>query len=163
MKALTMKKALVAAGAATMLSLGALSAPTAARAQPSISVQIAPPPPRFERMPPPRRGKVWAPGHWQWRHGRYVWVSGQWMHARPGYAYRAPGWHQRDGRWEYAAGRWDRDRDGIPDRYERYYHQPETPRNDRDGDGIANRYDRDRDGDGVRNRYDRRPDDPRRH
>ena len=31
---------------------------------------------------------------------------------------------------------------------------------DRDRDGIPNRYDRDRDGDGVPNRYDRRPDNP---
>lgn len=33
---------------------------------------------------------------------------------------------------------------------------------DRDRDGVPNRYDRDRDGDGVPNRYDRRPGDPRR-
>lgn len=32
---------------------------------------------------------------------------------------------------------------------------------DRDRDGIPDRYDRDRDGDGVPNRYDRRPGDPR--
>lgn len=34
---------------------------------------------------------------------------------------------------------------------------------DRDRDGVPNRYDRDRDGDGVPNRYDYRPDNPRRH
>ena len=33
---------------------------------------------------------------------------------------------------------------------------------DRDRDGIPNRYDRDRDGDGVPNRADARPNDPRR-
>lgn len=33
---------------------------------------------------------------------------------------------------------------------------------DRDRDGIPNRYDRDRDGDGVPNRYDARPNNPRR-
>ena len=33
---------------------------------------------------------------------------------------------------------------------------------DRDRDGVPNRYDRDRDGDGVRNRRDRYPDNPRR-
>lgn len=33
---------------------------------------------------------------------------------------------------------------------------------DRDRDGIPNRFDRDRDGDGVPNRFDRRPSDPRR-
>ena len=34
---------------------------------------------------------------------------------------------------------------------------------DRDRDGIPNRYDRDRDGDGVSNRRDAYPNDPRRH
>lgn len=34
---------------------------------------------------------------------------------------------------------------------------------DRDRDGVPNRYDRDRDGDGVPNAYDRRPNDPRRY
>ena len=36
-------------------------------------------------------------------------------------------------------------------------------RYDRDRDGVPNRYDRDRDGDGVRDRYDAWPDNPRRH
>ncbi len=42
------------------------------------------------------------------------------------------------------------------------YDRPPPPRagyGDRDRDGIPNRYDRDRDGDGVPNRYDRRPGD----
>jgi hypothetical protein len=34
---------------------------------------------------------------------------------------------------------------------------------DRDRDGIPNRYDRDRDGDGVRNRNDARPNNPNRY
>ena len=34
------------------------------------------------------------------------------------------------------------------------------PRGDRDRDGVPNRYDRDRDGDGQRNRDDRRPNNP---
>ena len=34
---------------------------------------------------------------------------------------------------------------------------------DRDRDGVPNRYDRDRDGDGVPNRRDARPDNPRRY
>lgn len=59
-------------------------------------------------------------------------------------------------------GNWDRDRDGIPNRYDRVY----NPRWDRDGDGVPNRYDRypngrqghgygDRDHDGVPNWRDR--------
>jgi len=34
---------------------------------------------------------------------------------------------------------------------------------DRDRDGVPNRYDRDRDNDGVPNRYDRRPNNPNRY
>ena len=45
------------------------------------------------------------------------------------------------------------------------YDRPPPPRGqyyggDRDRDGVPNRYDRDRDGDGVPNRYDRRPNNP---
>ena len=56
----------------------------------------------------------------------------------------------------------DRDRDGVPNRYDRVY----NPRWDRDGDGVPNRYDRhpnhargghhDRDRDGVPNWRDNR-------
>ncbi|MNN75197.1 hypothetical protein D3C81_1914820 [compost metagenome] len=65
--------------------------------------------------------------------------------------YAPPAWNQRDGRWQMEQGRWSR-----------------GPNGDRDRDGIPNRYDRDngnrhdRDGDGVPNRDDRRPDNPRR-
>lgn len=45
------------------------------------------------------------------------------------------------------------------------YDRPPPPRaapgyGDRDRDGVPNPYDRDRDGDGVPNRADRRPNDP---
>jgi len=59
--------------------------------------------------------------------------------------------------------RWDRDGDGIPNGRDRVY----NPRGDRDGDGVPNRLDRydnprhDRDRDGVPDRFDRR--DDRRH
>ena len=73
-----MKKLILAAGAATVLSLGAFTVPTVANAQPVINVQIGPPPPpRAERVPPPRRGYVWAPGHWEPRGKRHVWVAGK--------------------------------------------------------------------------------------
>jgi hypothetical protein len=45
-----------------------------------------------------------------------------------------------------------------------YYGQPAYGgRRDRDRDGVPNRYDRDRDGDGVPNRADARPNNPRRY
>lgn len=137
--------ALIAAG-----MLGAVAAPLPAAAAGTVEfyVNTAPPPPRYEAVPGPRHGYVWAPGHWQWndyRH-RHVWVAGHWERFRPGYAYRAPEWVERDGRWHYRPSRWDRDGDGIPN-----YRDP-TP------DGVARH--RDRDGDGVPDRYDAHPDNP---
>ena len=142
-------------------------------------VRVAPPPPRFERMPHPRHGHVWAAGHWEWRGQRHDWVPGVWIAERPGYLYSPAGWVQRDGRWFMQEGRWtprggrgDRDRDGIPDRYEheRYngggrdggHGAGHDGGRDRDHDGIRDRRDHDRDGDGVPNRNDNHPDNPRR-
>lgn len=117
----------LSAAAAALVSLGGVALPTAAQAhQPVIHVQIgkAPPPPRFERTPPPRRGYVWSPGHWEAKRGRHVWVPGVWLKARPGHVYRAPQWHQRNGQWAYSRGHWDRDRDGVPDRHDRHPNNP---------------------------------------
>jgi hypothetical protein len=66
-------------------------------------------------------------------------------------------------------GAWgDRDRDGIPNQYDRNnnynnsYNNNRRGRGDQDRDGIANRYDTDRDGDGTPNRWDRNPANPHR-
>ena len=83
-----------------------------------------------------------------------VYVGSPGYYAQPGYVYTQPGYvyygqhnyypqHNYHSQHDYNRGHrrgWDRDRDGIP-----------------------NRYDRDRDGDGVRNRYDRRPNNPYRY
>ena len=53
----------------------------------------------------------------------------------------------------------DRDRDGIPNAFDRTNNNRANYR-DQDHDGVPNRYDRDRDGDGVSNRYDRSPNNP---
>ncbi|RZI64368.1 YXWGXW repeat-containing protein [Variovorax guangxiensis] len=112
--------------AAVLLPIGAITLPTAAQAQPVVLwAKTPPPPPRAERVPPPRRGYVWAPGHYETRGNRYVWVRGEYVRARPGYAYRSPEWRERDGRWEYSRGRWDRDGDGVPNRNDR---RPDNPR-----------------------------------
>ncbi|EMR4172399.1 YXWGXW repeat-containing protein, partial [Pseudomonas aeruginosa] len=83
-------KAAMTAGAVVVLSLGALSVPGVARAGVAISIDVAPPPPRVEVLPPPRVGYVWAPGHWEWVGGRHAWIGGVWMPARPGYVYHGP-------------------------------------------------------------------------
>jgi len=102
-------------------AFGSVTVPAGAQV---VFVETAPPPPRAERMPPPRHGYVWSPGHWEWRRGHHVWMPGQWFRERPGYVYHAPTWVQRDGRWVMEGGRWDR-----------------GGRRDRDGDGVPNRYD----------------------
>ncbi len=150
--------------AAAALSVGALTmgAASTAHAQAYINVQIGPPPPPAHAVVPVARpGYVWAPGHYEWRHGNYVWTRGYWMRDRPGYAYSPPTWQRQGNGWAYHAARWDRSpvpAYGTAPRYR-----------DRDRDGIPDRYDRrpgrydgrgDRDRDGVPNRYDRRPNDP---
>lgn len=91
---------------------------------PPAYVVPAPPPPRYERVPPPRRGMVWSQGHWEWRGHHHVWVPGRWLPVRHGYHYRQPRWEQRGGQWHYAAGGWDRDGDGVPNRYDRHPNNP---------------------------------------
>ncbi|MDC8756549.1 YXWGXW repeat-containing protein [Janthinobacterium fluminis] len=97
-------------------------------------LQIAPPPPRHERMPRARHGYLWSPGYWEWRGQRYAWVPGAWLAERRGYDYRQPNWSQRDGHWYMEPGRWhrhggrgDRDGDGVPNRHDRH---PDNPRRD---------------------------------
>jgi hypothetical protein len=151
-------------------------------------IRVAPPPPRYERTPRARRGYVWVPGYWNWRGDRHEWIRGTWMRERSGYVYAQPNWVQRDGQWFMEQGRWersrgrDRDRDGIPDRYEGGADRdrdgvpdrlerrdgdrdgvPDAYDRDRDNDGVRNRNDGDRDGDGYRNDRDAYPDDRRRH
>jgi hypothetical protein len=121
----------------------ALGASAPASSAVDIHVQVAPPAPRYEAVPAPRRGWVWVPGYWDWRGHRYAWVQGQWVRERPGYVYHGPRWTERGGRWHMDRGHWGR--------------------RDRDRDGVPNRFDRDRDGDGVPNRFDDRPDNPRRY
>jgi hypothetical protein len=115
-----MKKLLIAALLAG--SLGSITAPATSAV---VVIREAPPPPRAERVPAPRRGYVWAPGHWEWRHGQHQWQRGTWVRERRGYTYREPVWHERDGRWVMSRGGWERQR----------------IRRDRDGDGVPNRLD----------------------
>lgn len=98
--------------ALALLAFGAVAvfAPTVADARASVTIyaDIAPPPLRAERMPPPRHGYVWVPGHWGWAHQRYVWHRGSWIPARHGYRYEPPRWERDGHRWRYRDGRWGR-------------------------------------------------------
>ena len=109
--------------AAIAASMAGIATPAAA----VVYVQVAPPPPRVEAVPQPRRGYVWAPGHWEWRHKHHVWVGGTWVRARRGYAYSPPEWRERGGRWYMQQGRWargDNDRDGVPNGMDRSPNNP---------------------------------------
>jgi OmpA-OmpF porin, OOP family len=77
-----MKRRTVAFLAALMSA--AVLAPIAASAQ----VYVVPPPgPRYERIPPPRRGMMWHPGYWRWGGAAYVWSPGVWV-VQPGPYYQ---------------------------------------------------------------------------
>ena len=143
------KKALVSVLLAAGM-IGAAVVLVPGLAQVSIELNFGPPPPRYEVVPAPRPGFVWAPGYWDRDGHRHAWRDGHWERARPGYVYHSPRWVEHDGRWQHQTSRWDRDGDGIPN-----YRDP-TP------DG-GRRADRDRDHDGVPDRYDARPNDPRRY
>lgn len=121
-------------------------------------VTVAPPPPRYERVPAPRAGFFWASGHWEWRGRRHEWVPGVWVAERPGFVYSPAVWVQRDGRWIMEGGRWaprggPGHRDGDDHRDGRY---------DRHDDHHDDHDHRDRDRDGVPDREDSHPDNPRR-
>jgi hypothetical protein len=128
--------------------------PLPAAAQVGIYLDVAPPAPRYEVVPAPRRGYVWQPGFWDWRDGRHHWRKGHWVRERSGMYWHPNRWEQRDGRWYFERGRWDR---------QRWAQNRHGPRGDRDRDGVPDRYDRDKDGDGVPNRRDDRPNNPNRY
>jgi hypothetical protein len=96
----------------TALGLGlgasAYAPDAAARTQISVGINVAPPAPRYEVVPPPRVGYAWAPGYWRWDPyaRRHVWVVGRWMPARHGYVYRQPRWEHYRGGWRFHDGYW---------------------------------------------------------
>lgn len=96
------------AGITIMAGLVAASLGAPAQAQVDIMVNVAPPAPRYEAVPPPRRGYVWAPGRWHWARGQYVWSPGHWIAERPGYRWEAGAWVRRGPGWYYVPGHWVR-------------------------------------------------------
>jgi hypothetical protein len=136
------------AAAAFLSTATVITAPfSPANAQVTITFGAPPPPPRYEVVPVPRAGYIWAPGHYELVRDQYVWIPGQWMTQRAGYRYVPSTWERFyvSGReqWRYVPSRWDRDGDGIPDRYEakRYHNNNNGPYGDRDHDGIPNAFD----------------------
>ena len=85
-------------------------------------VDVAPPPPRFERVPSPLAGQVWIPGRWQWDDRAYVWRPGYRQAARPNQIYGPGRWVQADDGWRWREGEWRRKgrrHDRHPEQYDR--------------------------------------------
>jgi len=95
-------------------ALSILASPMAANAQVSVHIDVpglvmtAPPPPRYEPLPPPRGGFVWVPGRWAWDGRAYAWRPGGWERERAGYAYAPGRWIEDRGGWRWAEGDWRR-------------------------------------------------------
>ena len=94
-----MKRLILLAAATLGIMLPALPA----NAQ--VSVRFGPPPPRYERIPPPPGpGYSWRGGSWSWNGVRYVWVPGAYTHRRghwvpAHWVHRPHGWFRVEGHW----------------------------------------------------------------
>lgn len=92
--------------ASTLMTVPAL----ASRVNLDVNIGTPPPPIRYEVIPEPRVGYVWAPGYWGRRDGRYVWARGHWINERPGYRWVGHRWdHDDDRHYHFRPGRWERD------------------------------------------------------
>jgi hypothetical protein len=93
--------------AAVALSTAIVSLPTTART--FVEIQVAPPPPQVEVVPPPRLNYQWAPGYWRWNGRRHVWIRGVWVPVRRGFHWEPAVWVQGpSGRWHLVPGHWVR-------------------------------------------------------
>lgn len=105
----------LAAGAATLAALATLSgcviAPVGRPYEPEDGpvVDAAPPPPRYETVPPsPGIGYVWIGGYWTWHLGRHVWIGGRWALPPVGRAWVPGYWHRHGPGWRWRGGYWGR-------------------------------------------------------
>jgi YXWGXW repeat-containing protein len=92
----------------TLLLAGGLALPALSQAGVAVDIDVGPPAPQVEVVPPPRPGYVWAPGYWNWEGGRHVWVGGHWMGERRGYHWAPDHWESRGPHYHYEPGHWER-------------------------------------------------------
>jgi len=97
----------------SLIAVGAMTASTASWAQLGINlqlavptIQIAPPAPQVEVIPPPRPGFVWSRGYWAWQGGAHVWVHGRWIEEHPGQHWIPEHWAQRGPNYVFVPGHW---------------------------------------------------------
>ena len=98
------RKAVAAALVAATAAIGS----TATIARTYVDIEVAPPAPRYEAVPAPRAGYVWAPGYWAWDGYHHRWHRGHWERERHGYAWVAPRWEQHGQHWRFDDGHWER-------------------------------------------------------
>ena len=91
-----------------LLAAAVLAGP--AYAQLRLDINIGPPPPQHEIMPPIAPGYIWAPGYWGWSGQHHVWVRGRPIVQREGYRWEPDRWDQRDSSYYRTAGHWKQDR-----------------------------------------------------
>jgi hypothetical protein len=101
-----MKRSLTLAAALTLGAAAFMPLPSLAQNGASITLNSAPPAPRYESIPAPRSGYVWAPGYWNWDGSRHVWIAGHWEVARRGYEYQRSEWVRDNDRWRLDRGGW---------------------------------------------------------
>jgi hypothetical protein len=104
-----MRSAIVMRAALALLVAGGsmVAAHAEARTIVGVSIGIAPPPLRVERVGV-RVGQVWAPGYWRWNGRRHVWVAGYWVPSRAGYRYVGANWVRIGPDWRFRRARWAR-------------------------------------------------------
>lgn len=100
-----------ALGLTALAGVQAFPADARSRVDIDVGVNVAPPPPRYERVYV-RPGYAWVPGYWRWNGYGYIWVDGYYMNERPGYVYVGPSWHAyygagwRGPHWRMHDGYW---------------------------------------------------------
>ncbi|MDB5732362.1 MAG: hypothetical protein JWQ03_2257 [Variovorax sp.] len=110
-------------------TLAAAAVPAAAQVSVNIQlpglVEVAPPAPRYERVPMAQPGQVWVPGHWRWNDRGYAWSPGYRETARPDREYAPGRWVRAEGGWRWLEGDWRRARKAKHREPERYDNDPE--------------------------------------
>ncbi|MGH8666809.1 MAG: YXWGXW repeat-containing protein [Burkholderiales bacterium] len=72
----------------------------------TVEAPVPPPLPRYEAMPPPRSGFVWAPGHWRWNGCKHAWTAGHWEKKHPGAQWVPDRWLRAGRTWRFEPGHW---------------------------------------------------------
>jgi hypothetical protein len=94
--------------AAALLAAGGAILPAVSQAGVNLDIDVGPPAPIVETVPPPPQPEyVWAPGYWEWNGGRHVWVAGHYMPPNRGHHWVPDRWDRRDGHYHHEHGHWD--------------------------------------------------------